>query len=84
MQLDGGIHCQGFGSGINRLRGRAPPDSNVALSVSSPYASLALSLSVWLLLLPQQEKKKHGDGGGVMETAPLSHAYKKALTSSPW
>lgn len=55
MQLDGGLHCQGFGSSINRLWGRGTPASNVALSVSSP-------LSLLLLLLPQQEKSK-GDGG---------------------
>lgn len=84
MQLDGGLHCQGFGNSINRLKGRATLASNVALSVSSPYPSL--SVTVVAAANPTGKKAQGGGwGGGVaMEAASLSHAHKKALTSSPW
>ncbi len=63
MQLDGGLHCQGFGSSINRLRGRATLASNVALSVSSPYPVLFLSVTAVAAATPTGKKKKKKQGG---------------------
>lgn len=62
MQLDGGLHCQGFGSSINRLQGRATLASNVALSVSSPYPSLFLSVTVVAAATPTGKKSRGGGG----------------------
>lgn len=71
--------CSWMGESIARALAAASTGYGKELS----WPPLTLPVLLWLMLLPQQEKSK-GLEGGAMETAPLSHARKKALTSSPW
>lgn len=71
--------CSWMGESIARALAAASTGYGKELN----WPPLTLPVLLWLMLLPQQEKSK-GLEGGAMETAPLSHACKKALTSSPW
>lgn len=73
------LHAAGWGESIARALAAASTGYGKELN----WPPLTLPVLLWLMLLPQQEKSK-GLEGGAMETAPLSHACKKALTSSPW
>lgn len=67
------------GESIARALAAAPTGYGKELN----WPPLTLPVLLWLMLLPQQEKST-GLEGGAMETAPLSHACKKALASSSW